>query len=108
MYLAHPQIAIENAGGQPGVAGKLGAELTRYGFVPATLGNASSKKAVAASSVIPLLAQDQPVAEFFSSLLKLPLAPPPQNPSASGASVTIVLGKSYTYSPIQNLLPAPQ
>ncbi len=108
IYLEHPTIQVSNAGGKPGIAGKLSAELTRYGLIPAAVGNAPDKKPRLDSSVVPGNDQSKDVAQFFATLLKLPLAPPPPQASGTGSSITIILGKNFLYSPIQDLLPAPQ
>ncbi len=107
LYLSHPAITISNAGGKPGIAGTLGAELTRYDFVPQHVGNAPDKKVQLTSALLPEDSASMALAQFFSTLFKMPVTPPPEA-SGTGVGLTIVLGKDFIYSPIQNLLPAPQ
>ncbi|MDD4319469.1 MAG: LCP family protein [Candidatus Peribacteraceae bacterium] len=110
-YLSPSSVAILNAGAKAGLANRLGAELIRYGFSVERIENAAGDKRDT-SAVLPLHELDQPVASFFSTLLKLPLEPAPapteQLPEdqVQQERVTILLGKDFTYSPLTALLPA--
>ncbi len=111
IYLAHPQIVILNAGAPNGLAGRLGAELTRFGFVVSNVSNASDDRKsplrnLASSSIIAGTQADQTLAQFFATLLHLPLsAATGELPPDKLGQVTILLGKDYIYTPMQDLVP---
>lgn len=111
IYLSHPQIYILNAGAKSGRAGKLGSELTRFGFPVAEMINAADDKKsplnTRDTSVVAARAEpDRNVALFFSSLLGIPDgALPADLPQERIGRITIMLGKDYTYKPLQDLVP---
>lgn len=102
-YLQHPTFAILNAGARSGVARKLGTEFTRYGFTVDRIANASIGDQEEAF-VAPGESATKEQAEFFASMLGLPLkdAPIELRPEER-ANVIIVLGENYDYTPFQSL-----
>ena len=108
IYLAKPRVVILNASGKTGLAARLAYELTRYGFSVDKTGNAPlPTKAKLEQSFVAAPADAAPSASFFSSLLHIPTAAAPTWLTAEeqASTVTIVLGKDYVYTPIQDLLP---
>ena len=103
VYLAHPTIAVLNAGAKSGAARRLATELTRYGFVVDTVANASlpeqTKTFVAAQNEDAAI-----VSDFFSSLLTVDNQSMPTLPAEEMRTVTIVLGTDYEYRPLQDLI----
>lgn len=107
LYLQAPQIIILNATGKTGLAGKIGTELSRYGFNVAKTKNASVKQDT--SFILGLAEQDRASADFFATLLKLPFSTSSHGLTAEEqGQVTIVIGKDFAYKPLQDLLPAPK
>ncbi len=110
MYLKKPKIMILNAGAKSGTAWTLGNELTRYGFDDIETDNATEDKKhplkLPATVVIAQTKAENGMAQFFATLLHLPVSPLPDgiDPVKQGP-VTIVLGTDYSYKPLQNLLP---
>ncbi len=111
ILLAQPQIYVYNAGAPSGAASRLAAELTRFGFRVEQSGNLVEDRDDPAgeretSVVIGKLPEDESLAEFFGGLLQIPATTPPADilPDLLG-QVTIVLGKDYTYTPLQDLVP---
>jgi len=114
VYLENPTISVLNAGAASGIARKLATELTRYGFNVEVIENASLEKQE--ESFVATI-QEEEVEEgeetqddlglFFSSLLKSKTLPiPTELPPKEVRDVTIVLGKDYTYRPLQSLISA--
>lgn len=105
IYLADPTVSVLNAGAPGGSAGRLGSELMRYGFNVTTVANAPVDERNV-TTVSALSENDEAVAMFFSVLLDMESAPLPEEIATDQrASVTIILGEDYSYSPLQNLLP---
>ncbi|MDD5751656.1 MAG: LCP family protein [Candidatus Peribacteraceae bacterium] len=105
-YLTKPQITVLNAGAKSGLARALGNELTRYGWNVVNVANASIPKQenslLAAQNT-----ENEDSARFFADMLQIPIGPLPGNlPAEEAGPVTIILGKGYTFRPLQNLLPA--
>jgi len=108
VYLAGPQFAVLNAGAPPGSAGKLATELIRYGFSVGPVANAPGEKRPT-SLIAPTVEEARPLADFFATLLTVPLdAAPADLTEETRAPLTIILGTDYRYSPIQNLVPNAQ
>ncbi len=110
MLLSKPQIQILNAGAKTGAARLLGNELIRYGFENVEMDNAFDDRRSApklpASLVVARTEEDTGTAQFFATLLGLPISPlPAQITPEKQGSVTIVLGTDYTYTPLQDLIP---
>ena len=99
LLLPRLPIAVLNASAKTGLAGKLGNELTRYGFDVQKTANAAIKQDASVISG----PEEPPVARELSNILQIPYVEAP----ATATGITIVLGKSFTYTPIQLLLPAP-
>ncbi len=60
------------------------------------------------SAVIAATDGDKPMAQYFSTLLRIPTGTaPPDLPPGKLGQVTIMLGKDYTYTPMQDLVPLP-
>lgn len=109
IYLRHPTLSIFNAGAPTGHARKLGNELTRYGFAVHNIANAPPPKHET-SSITPRSLNETNLAEFFGTLLKIPLTPPKETgtPLPSVSDVTIMVGKDFRFTPLQNLQPISQ
>ncbi len=112
MLLSRPQVYVLNAGAKTGLARTLAAELTRYGFDVSQVANLAETASDHSqdretSSVSPAVEADAAMAEFFAGLLQLPTAPRPEGiaPEKLG-QVTIVLGKDYEFTPMQELVPS--
>ncbi|HVW66334.1 MAG TPA: LCP family protein [Candidatus Peribacteraceae bacterium] len=108
-YVDKTPIDVLNAGAKPGLAGKLGGELTRFDFVPATVANADKSQRRPDSIIqAPEAARDK--ATFLSNMLKIPLSLIPaegsgaQTGSGTTENISILLGKDYTYTPVQTLV----
>ncbi len=97
-----PAITVLNAGAKEGSGRKLSGELTRYGFAIEDVRNATRNEQ-RATSVMNAPAAEQPRALPLANLLKIPF-----EPSESGSGLTILLGKNYSYTPLQALLTPPQ
>jgi LCP family protein required for cell wall assembly len=106
-YLGKPTFAVLNAGAKNGMGRSLRNELIRYGFDVPTIGNAPQLLKDQEESWIGVLSEaDRPLAEFFGTLLHLPVrALPTDVPVDQVERITIVLGKDFIYRPIQDLLP---
>lgn len=107
LYLAKPAIAVLNAGAPPGSGRKLGNELTRYGFnVERTENAGATAKAIQLdSSLIVQSAEGDPMVDFFGTFLGLTQKPSPDSVVSEKLSrITIILGKDYKYTPIQDLI----
>lgn len=96
-----PAITILNAGAKEGSGRKLSNELTRYGFMIDSVRNAA-KEEKRPLSVLRAPAAQQAQALPLANLLKIPF-----EPSESGSGLTILLGKNYSYTPLQALLTLP-
>jgi LCP family protein required for cell wall assembly len=106
-YLARPTVNVLNAGAAPGSSKRLGAELIRYDFHVGDLGNADNRNQ-AASSVV-ANETDRATGDFFAQLLHIPLhvVAPGQSKLETG-TISIELGKNYTYAPLQSLVATQQ
>lgn len=105
--LERPTVHVLNAGAKSGIGRKLGNELIRYGFEVSTIANASSLGKLPESFVFAGTEAKQTSSLFFSSLLRLPLRTIPVGlPPEEMGDVTILLGKNYTYTPLQDLIPS--
>lgn len=103
VYLRNPSIAILNAGAPPGSARKLSTELTRYGFSVALIENAETDKLESSMIIAPPEPDD--LVEFFSTLFSVQAKPAPADlPSTQKKRVTMILGRDYKYTPLQNLV----
>ncbi|MFA6523623.1 MAG: LCP family protein [Candidatus Peribacteraceae bacterium] len=106
VFLNPSRIMILNASGKRGLAATLANELIRFDFSVADTANASIEKQNA-TFIVGQTPQDGEAANWFSKLLKLPLAKDAKGltPEEQG-QVTIVIGKDYKFTPLQDLLPA--
>jgi LCP family protein required for cell wall assembly len=105
IYLSHPEISILNAGAKPGSARALSNELIRYGFTVDHVANADTLPDQEKSWIAERpTAEQTPEAAFFVDLLKLPMQSSTELTSEEERMVTVVLGKDYTYRPVQDLL----
>jgi len=109
--LAHPKIAILNAGAKSGLARKLGNELIRYGFSVQRIENfnipkAELKNANMGSYVYAEKPEDAIAKSFFADLLHLPIVthPLPLIPAEQTEQIVIVLDKDFSFQPLQDLL----
>jgi LCP family protein required for cell wall assembly len=104
LYLDKPVISILNAGGPPGTARKLGTELIRYGFTVSTIENAETEK-IDSSMMIGAVEPDE-IVKKVGKMLGMPLKPSPADlPATQKERITIILGRDYRYTPLQNLVP---
>lgn len=109
VHLAHPRIAVLNAGARSGLGRAIGGELMRYGFEVPVIENAEGIEDQPSSFIVARSPADQPLAELFGSLLLLPVQTAPIGlPPESLETVTIFLGKDYAYQPLQALVPLPE
>lgn len=107
IFLARPELAIFNAGGETGSANRLGAELSRYAFDVTHTGNAKDMEKIDVSFIAPRTDSDAPAATFLANILGMEIGIlPPQLPLEDVGTVTIILGKDYEYTPLQDLLPS--
>lgn len=101
IYLDAPSVSILNAGAAPGSARKLATELTRFGFNVTTVENGDTEKRENSMIITP--PEPDTVVEFFSTLLGLEATSAPLDlPLAQQERATILLGKDYTYTPLQD------
>lgn len=102
-YLVRPRIVVLNAGATSGLGRKLSSELTRFGFTPERVANATLDGKLT-SSIVVAGSVTQDTATFFATLLGFPLAPAPVGlPPEEQADVTILLGRDYRFRPLQSL-----
>ena len=101
IYLEAPNIAILNAGAAPGSARKLATEMTRFGFSVTKIENGDIEK-LEESMVVGSVEPDT-IVDFFSNLLDMHITPPPADLAQEKQErVTIILGKDYRYTPLQD------
>ena len=105
VYLAGSEFSVLNSTARPGTARKLGNELTRYGFPVIKIENSDSADQVS-TSISYRDEEDTALAGFFSLLLGVPVIPMPTDlPLEQQSRLTIILGKDFSFTPIQDLLP---
>ena len=104
-YLANPKIAVLNSSAKSGSARRLGNELNRFGFEIGEIANASGEEQLA--SIISYEDESAAaLAEFFSLLLDVEVAPLPEGvPPEETGELTIILGEDFAYTPMQDLVP---
>lgn len=103
IYLEKPNVSILNAGAAPGSARKLATELTRFGFNVTTVENGDTEKRESSMIVAP--PEPDAVVDFFSTILQIEANPAPLDlPTQQRERATILLGKDYRYTPLQNLV----
>lgn len=104
LYLANPEIAVLNAGAAPGMARRVATELIRYGFDVPVIENADIEKID--TSIILSPPEPDSVLTTFSNLLNMPLGASPSDfPPEQRKRITILLGRDYRYTPLQDLVP---
>lgn len=109
IHLLKPQIAVLNAGAQTGMGRRLGNELIRHGFPDVEIDNANDDRRnplkIPASIVVARTPEDADIAEFFGTLLALPVGTLPVGiVPEKQRQITIVLGENYSYASLQDLL----
>jgi len=103
LYLEKPSIAVLNAGAPPGSAGKLSTELIRYGFNVVNTENAGTEKRE--NTIIISNPEPDTILDRIAQLLGLPLGGAPTDlPEEQKERITIILGKDYRYTRIQDLI----
>lgn len=112
LYLPPLRVDIRNVSAPSGSAQKIGAELIRYGLDVTKTGNApkDSFPAGMATSRIILPKADEKRGKELSDLLGIPAGTDDATailPDADSGSILILLGKDYSYTPIQDLLKPP-
>ncbi|PIP65358.1 hypothetical protein COW95_02570 [Candidatus Peregrinibacteria bacterium CG22_combo_CG10-13_8_21_14_all_49_11] len=100
LHLQTPSIAILNAGAPPGSAGKLSSELKKFGIPITDVRNAAEKQ----EDSILLTPGELAAGSVLATVLHLPLQEEPTGPQ----DITIVLGKNYQHSRLQDLLSSMQ
>lgn len=104
LLLGHPRIRVLNAGAKGGLAGALGTELIRYGFDVEDIANAGGEKRE--TSLIVAQAGSEEEAQAMSTMLRISLGSFPTDIATEKAGpITIILGKNFTFTPLQDLLP---
>lgn len=104
IYLQQPVVSVLNAGAAPGSARKLATELKRFGFPVSTIENADSGKQDI--SQIVTSPEPDPLIEFFGTMMGIKPLPAPEGlPASQKERITIILGRDYRYTPLQNLVP---
>ncbi len=105
-----PRIVILNAGATIGSAGKLGMELEKYGFSIEKTRNLSKDKTLK-FDVSMIMTQEghkdsEELATFLQSTLGLTKAKERMEDAFTpeNADIAIILGKNFSYTPLQNLL----
>lgn len=105
--LARRPIVLLNAGAKSGSARKLGSELQRFGFPIDRIENAGI--ADLPSSFVAEQGIDRSLESWLAGLLKMDLSPLPTDlPADKRGPVTIMVGKNYVYTPLQDLVSLPQ
>ncbi|MAE68409.1 hypothetical protein CL635_03405 [bacterium] len=103
IYLDAPNVAVLNAGAAPGSARKLATELTRFGFSVTKIENGETEKRESSMIITP--PEPDAIVEFFSTLLDIEAIPAPLDlPDTQRERATIILGKDYRYTPVQDLI----
>lgn len=100
-YLARHSINILNAGAKSGSAGKLAAELTRFGLIVDQTENAGIGDIP--SSLVDAQSTDPATAQFVATIAGMDVRPLPAgiDPAKRG-QITIILGEDYVYHPLQD------
>mgnify|MGYP001563713641 CR=1 FL=1 len=105
LFVSKPRINVLNAGARSGLGRTLGSELVRYGLSIDKIDNAGTPK-VERSFVFAENDKDKHIASFLSVLLKIPMGTTPADlPPENIGDITIILGKDYSYKPLQELVP---
>lgn len=109
VFVNRTPIDIFNAGAKPGSAGKLDGELTRFAFLTGTIANAQNSEKVDVS-LVRASEENKEKATFLANLLKMKLEilTPEQAAGLDTSTITVLLGKDYTYAPVQSLFQAAQ
>lgn len=102
VYLQKPTISLLNAGAAPGTARRLSNELIRYGFDVTTVENADSGKRD--DSLIVATPEPDAAINVMTQLFAIPTAPAPAGIEAQRARVTMLLGRDFRYTPLQDLV----
>ena len=109
-FVDNQPVDILNAGAKPGSGKKMNDEFTRFGIATGRVTNADNKEKLP-TSVIRASADNKDYATYLSQNLKIKLElqtdTTTTNTDNSGASfIRFLLGKDYTYTPLQSLLPS--
>lgn len=106
-YLSTISVDILNAGAPSGSSRKLATEFIRYDLPVGDVKNAEDRSMELSAVRVSDSAKD--IGSFYTSLLRMPLEVMATDPAVTASgSVTILLGKDYTYTPVQNLLLPPE
>lgn len=97
LHLSRPVINVLNAGAPPGSSRRLAQELTKYGLQVGMVDNAPEKRE---QSAILMTSALQTEGDFLAKTIGVPHAAK----TASGAALTILLGKNYTFTSLQSFL----
>jgi LCP family protein required for cell wall assembly len=105
-YLSPLPVNVLNAGAAPGSSKKLATEFVRYGFNVGEVTNADNREMPL--SVVRASEAAKDAGAFYAKTLKMPLEVLPSEPGVtSSGSLSILLGKDYVYTPLQNLVLSP-
>jgi LCP family protein required for cell wall assembly len=101
-YIDRTPIEVLNAGAKPGSSRKLANELTRYDLAIGRVANADTKEK-RDTSVVQAPENEQAKGTYIANLLKLPLTLLPASSDTGSTTISVMLGKGYTYQPVQDL-----
>lgn len=102
-YLFVQPVDVLNGGAAPGSSRKLANELIRYGLEIGEVTNADNREME--TSLVRSSEVFKEEGAFYARALGMPLEVTPSEPGVTGSgTVSILLGKDYVYTPLQNLL----
>ena len=104
LQLSKPGIAVFNAGAVEGSARKLAGELIKFGFEVTNISNLPGRQKFDASFIAknsPGLSEE--TFQLFATLFSMKEGALPEDAKAEGGDLAIVLGKDFTFRPLQDL-----
>lgn len=100
-------IDVLNAGAKPGSGRKMSDELARYDFAIGRVQNADNGEKLDQSTVRASEANKDKATFLATTLkMKLEILSPEQSTGMDMSSIMILLGKDYTYAPLQSFFPS--
>ena len=108
LYLQKPAITVFNAGAVEGSARKVGNELIKFGFNVEHIGNLPGQEKYETSFLSKNSANlSEEAFTFFSTLFSMEELALPADAKVEGNDIAIVLGKDFTFRPLQDLASPP-
>jgi LCP family protein required for cell wall assembly len=106
LYTDRSPIDVLNAGAKPGSGKKISGELSRYDFPIGRVTNADNNEKLN-HSTIRASGEEKDKATFLANTfhMTLDLLTPEQSAGIDTSSIMMLLGKDYTYAPLQTFLP---